>query len=75
MIVRELIEKLQELDPGMRVLVSCDEEGNKIDTLWTVGHEKILAGDPEMNPLNQDDIRNGEYGDNPEIEEVVVLWP
>lgn len=75
MIVRELIEKLQELDPGMRLIVAADPEGNSFDTLWVVEERVIMTGDQELQPLHPSDIAAGEYGDNPDTESVVVLWP
>lgn len=75
MIVRELIEKLQELNPGARVIVAADPEGNSFDTLWNVQESHILTGDQDLQPLHPRDLAAGEYGDNPDTEEVVVLWP
>lgn len=73
--VADLIRALQSLPQDARPFVSSDSEGNSMNRIWCVGVEKSLKGDPEYSALNWDDIDNGEYGDNPEIETFVCIWP
>lgn len=74
--VREVIEALQEFDPDLPIIKSKDEEGNGFDSIWCIQEEKFLkgAGKWDMSPLHPDDIANGEYGDDPDLETKVVIW-
>lgn len=72
--VSELISRLQLLNQDARVLISSDEEGNRINILFDVEPQKFAYADDgsEVDLVHPDD--EGEYEDD-ELLEAVVLWP
>lgn len=76
--VGDVIKRLQELDPDLPIMKSKDEEGNGFETLWRIQVEKYLKEDRsntyDLSIVTERDIADGEYGDDPEIGEVVIIW-
>jgi hypothetical protein len=76
--VADLIRSLQQMPQDLPVMKAKDEEGNGFSQIGRVQVEKYLADVPRnsynLSIVNQQDIDGGEYGDNPEIGEVVILW-
>lgn len=70
--VSELIEKLQELDPELKIYLSKDEEGNGFSTLVDVEESFFYTDDYESRPIHPDDLP--EYDDY-KLFKAVVLWP
>lgn len=79
--VGQLIDQLQELDPSLLVVMSCDEEGNGFGEVREVQSDNRIFND-------EDDGSVGYAALTPELEEsgyteddiyegapCVVLWP
>lgn len=70
--VAELVARLQLLDQDATVLVSSDEEGNHIGTLYDVEPQKFIDYGDEINIIHPDDEESYEDED---MQEGVILWP
>jgi hypothetical protein len=71
--VGDVVAKLLEFDQSLPIIKSKDEEGNGFHTIWCIQKEAFLARDPEY-PLHPSDIAAGEYGEDPDVIEKVVIW-
>lgn len=68
--VKDLIEALQEANPEIRVVLSCDGGANKVSPLVAVTPEFYLAESDWAGEFRDDDDDDGE-----ESEFVIALWP
>lgn len=69
MTVKELIEKLSELESDRLVIVACDPEGNSYDTLYGVGtcaYDEI-SKEVGLEVLTEKDEEDG-YGEEDVLE-------
>jgi hypothetical protein len=70
--VGDVVARLLKFDQSMPIIKSKDEEGNGFATIWCIQEEKFVDGDEY--PASWEDIENGEYGDDPQVETKVVIW-
>lgn len=70
MLVSEVIEKLQQLNPNLPVWVAADAEGNTFDDLNII--ETSAVSEYDYSVVHPDDVDEYEPG---ELTEAVVLWP
>jgi hypothetical protein len=71
--VRDLIERLGEVDPNTVLLVASDEEGNSIRSLYEVGAPGLYLPDGNEFYMNEEPYQIG--SEPPDSVKAVVLWP
>lgn len=76
--VGDVVKRLLEFPQDLPIMKSKDEEGNGFTSIWCVQVEKYLAdvgrNRYNLEIINQEDIDAGEYGDEPNVGEVVIIW-
>jgi hypothetical protein len=70
--VKELIEKLNTLNPELDVWVAADQEGNAFNDLEFVYTSAAWRDGFEQDTVHPDDVED--YTEE-ELFEVVVIWP
>ena len=77
MTVKQLIEKLQSVEPDRLVVVSRDEEGNGFSKLWEIETCAYAEGEIGLESLTTEDVQRGYTAEDVMThgEKAVVLWP
>ena len=70
--IGDLRAYIDGMPDDMRLLVGEDGSDGAKD-FWCAQEELVLRG--EKDALHPDDVENGEYGEDPDIETVCVIWP